>query len=143
MAFPEENKVVVEHKEEGVVKVESTEPPPAEESRGTIGEITSSVRELAKNLPESIGKLPGSIGAAIQNVLSTRDLNLNVPLTDEQLKSIEMLVEAGIFASRAEAAAFLIGEGIKAKSDLFAQVGEKIGQIQKLKDELKAMTGNG
>jgi Arc/MetJ-type ribon-helix-helix transcriptional regulator len=140
MAFPEENKVVVERKEDGVIKVESVEPPPAEEPKGTIEEITSSVRELARNFPESIGKLPGSIGAAIQNVLSTRDLNLSVSVSDDALKSIEMLVEAGIFASRSDAAAFLIGEGIKAKQELFTQVTDKIDQIQKLKAELKTMT---
>ncbi len=139
MAFPEENKVVVERKEDGVIKVESVEPP-AEEPKGTIEEITSSVRELARNFPESIGKLPGSIGAAIQNVLSTRDLNLSVSVSEDSLKSIEMLVEAGIFASRSEAAAFLIGEGIKAKQELFTQVTDKIDQIQKLKAELKTMT---
>ncbi|MFQ3581263.1 MAG: hypothetical protein SNJ67_01045 [Chloracidobacterium sp.] len=142
MAAPEERKVVIiERKDDATPSSGDLPTSASEEPKGTIEEITSSVRELARNLPESIGKLPGSIGAAIQQALASRDLNLTVHLSEDAMRSIEMLVQAGIFANRSEAAAYLIGEGIVAKRDLFEQVTEKIIQIEKLKSELRSLTG--
>jgi hypothetical protein len=141
MSFPEEPKIIVERKEDGVTKTETGGPSPEESKTSTFNEITSSVRELAKNLPESIGKLPGSIGAVIHNALSSRDLSVTATVSEETLKSIEMLVEAGMFANRAEATAFLIGEGVKARSELFTRVSEKVREIERLRAELRSMTG--
>ncbi len=142
MATPEERKVVIiERKDDAAPLSGASSSAPSEEPKGAIEEITSSVRELAKTLPESIGKLPGSIGAAIQQALSSRDLNVTAHLSEDAMRSIEMLVQAGIFANRSEAATYLIGEGIAARRDLFEQVAEKIIQIEKLKSELRSLTG--
>ncbi len=144
MAAPEDRKIVIiERKDEPAPSASTTPSPASEEPKGTIEEITSSVRELARTLPESISKLPGSIGAAIQQALASRDLNVTVHLSEDAMRSIEMLVQAGIFATRSEAAAYLIGEGITAKRDLFEQVTEKIIQIEKLKSELRSLAGRG
>ena len=43
------------------------------------------------------------------------------------------------FSSRSEATAFLIGEGIKSKQQMFGKMAEKISQIQELRTELEAM----
>lgn len=138
MSNYEEGKIIVEHKDEGMVKTE--EPPkPPEEERGTLNEITSSVRELAQKLPESIGKLPGSIGAAIQSALTQRDNSVTVRLSDEQAKMLDLLVDAGIFENRPDAAVFLVQEGIKAQADLFMKVSEKVNQIEQLRSELKTI----
>lgn len=112
-----------------------------EEGKRPLDEITSSVRELAQRLPESIGKLPGSIGAALQNALAGREHSVMVRINDETSKSLDMLVDAGIFANRADAAAFLLIEGIKAQQELFEKVSEKVHQIEKLRSELKGMVG--
>ncbi len=142
MAGQEERKVVIiERKDDPRPASEATPGAPSEEPKGAIEEITSSVRELARTLPESIGRLPGSIGAAIQQALASRDLNVTVHLSEDTMRSIEMLVQAGIFANRSEAAAYLIGEGIAAKRELFEQVTEKIIQIEKLKSELRSLAG--
>jgi hypothetical protein len=144
VAAPEDRKIVIiERKDEPAPSASTTPSPASEEPKGTIEEITSSVRELARTLPESISKLPGSIGAAIQQALASRDLNVTVHLSEDAMRSIEMLVQAGIFATRSEAAAYLIGEGITAKRDLFEQVTEKIIQIEKLKSELRSLAGRG
>lgn len=122
MAAPEDRKIVIiERKDEPAPSASTTPSPASEEPKGTIEEITSSVRELARTLPESISKLPGSIGAAIQQALASRDLNVTVHLSEDAMRSIEMLVQAGIFATRSEAAAYLIGEGITAKRDLLSK----------------------
>jgi hypothetical protein len=48
-------------------------------------------------------------------------------------------VQAGVFRSRAEAAAFLIDEGIKAQSPLFERVQQKLSEIERLRAELRGM----
>jgi hypothetical protein len=46
-------------------------------------------------------------------------------------------VSAGVFRSRAEAAAFLIDEGIKAQSPLFQRIQDKLTEIEKLRTDLR------
>lgn len=125
--------------EEHLVKPEETKSNANEETKRPIDEFTGSIRELAQKLPESIGKLPNSIGNAIQNVLATRDHSVNVRISEETSKALDHLVEAGLFESRSEAAAFLMNEGIKAQTALFEQVTEKIEKIAQLRAELKSM----
>jgi len=48
-------------------------------------------------------------------------------------------VEAGIWKSRSEAAAFLTTEGIKAKRELFSKISEKVGQIRQAKEEMRGL----
>ena len=52
---------------------------------------------------------------------------------------LEQLVQAGVFRSRAEAAAFLIDEGIKAQHELFGRVAQKLSEIERLRAELRGM----
>ncbi|HME06288.1 MAG TPA: hypothetical protein VKG25_04525 [Bryobacteraceae bacterium] len=60
-----------------------------------------------------------------------------VRLGDAAVASLDQLVESGMFSSRSEAAAFLIGAGIEAQSDLFGRVGKYSAQIQKIRQSLK------
>jgi hypothetical protein len=48
-------------------------------------------------------------------------------------------VAAGIFRSRAEAAGFLIEEGIKTQTALFERVQQKLAEIERLRAELRGM----
>lgn len=68
-----------------------------------------------------------------------RDNVVMVRVDERDLKRIDELVDSGQFSSRSEAAAFLIGEGIKAKQAMFAKMAEKISQIQALRTELGTM----
>lgn len=103
----------------------------ATETRTTgLEGIASQVRELAQKIPESIGK-------AIETALSAREHVVMVRVNDESLTRLDHLVEAGIFKSRSESAAFLISEGIKAQSALFERISNKIEEINKLRSELK------
>jgi Arc/MetJ-type ribon-helix-helix transcriptional regulator len=117
--------------------VEVTAKTPASEPRsGASGleGIASQVRELAQKIPESIGK-------AIETALSAREHVVMVRVNDESLTKLDHLVEAGIFKSRSESAAFLISEGIKAQSALFERISNKIEEINKLRNELKNIVG--
>lgn len=105
------------------------------ESRNTgLEGITSQFRELAQKIPESIGK-------AIESALSAREHVVMVRVNDESLTKLDHLVEAGIFKSRSESAAFLISEGVKAQGALFERISNKIEEINRLRSELKNIVG--
>ena len=83
-----------------------------------------------------------TIDTAIKSALSFRDNVVMVRINKESLKKIDELVDAGLFKSRSESAAFLIREGVKARDDIFGKINEKINEIQKLKEELKNIVGS-
>lgn len=68
-----------------------------------------------------------------------RDNVVMVRVDEGDLSRIDELVESGQFNSRSEATAFLIGEGIKSKQEMFDKIADKISQIQNLRDELGTM----
>jgi len=67
-----------------------------------------------------------------ENVVMTR-------LSDDDLKYIDMLIGIGLFDSRSEAVAYLTHEGIKLKRGMFEQLSEKLRQINKIREEAKAL----
>ena len=68
-----------------------------------------------------------------------RDNVVMVRVDEGDLSRIDELVDSGQFSSRSEATAFLIGEGIKSKQQMFDKMAEKISQIQELRTELETM----
>src|SRR5215475_15388207 len=130
--------VVIEEKQADsddiVVTSLPNEDPP---QRSGFDELASSVREVAQKTGEAFNKATESIGKAIDSALAARDHVVMVRVNDESLRKIEALAESGIFKSRSEAAAFLIAEGVKAQSELFKRIEEKIDQIDRLRAELK------
>jgi Arc/MetJ-type ribon-helix-helix transcriptional regulator len=60
-----------------------------------------------------------------------------VRLSDPALAALDELVEAGLFGSRSEAAAFLVGAGIDAQRDLFDRVGKHSAEIKRIRQSLK------
>ena len=62
-----------------------------------------------------------------------------VRVDEGDLTRIDELVDSGQFNSRSEATAFLIGEGIRAKQQMFNKMAEKISQIQELRTELEVL----
>jgi len=68
--------------------------------------------------------------------LSSREKVVMVRLNKDSLKSIDELVESQLVKSKSEAAAFLIGEGIKRRHGLFDRIAQKIENIRKAKEEL-------
>jgi len=85
----------------------------------------SSVPELQELLASFCGgKAPRS------NVVMVR-------LGDLAAASLDELVEAGLFSSRSEAAAFLVGAGIEAQRELFARIGKHSREIKKIRQSLK------
>jgi len=61
---------------------------------------------------------------------------------DEQLQSIDIMVEAGLFETRSEAVAYLVSEGIKARKDMFDKVTSALEDIRKLRKEAEEQVTN-
>jgi Arc/MetJ-type ribon-helix-helix transcriptional regulator len=102
--------------------------------------VSSSVREMASRIPESLSSIGRDISRTIERALSAKDdYVVAVKLSHEAQERLEQLVQAGVFRSRAEAAAFLIDEGIKAQTELFARVTTKLSEIERLRAELRGM----
>ncbi len=97
----------------------------------TIDEITSTLRDLFSRVPESVNK-------AVERALNIRDTTVLVRLSDASSDAIDTLVSAGIFKGRAEAAAFLVDEGIKSQAQLFQRIQDKLTEIERIRQELRS-----
>jgi hypothetical protein len=60
-----------------------------------------------------------------------------VRVNDDALARLDQLVEATLFGSRSECAAFLIGAGIASQKVLFDRLGAHTDEIRKLKEQLR------
>jgi len=102
--------------------------------------VSSSVREMASRIPESLASIGRDISRTVERALSAKDdYVVAVKLSHDAQDKLEQLVQAGVFRSRAEAAAFLIDEGIKAQGPLFERVTQKLSEIERLRAELRGM----
>lgn len=101
---------------------------------------SSSVREIASRIPESLSAIGRDISRTIERAISAKDdYVVAVKVSHDAQEKLEQLVQAGVFRNRAEAAAFLIDEGIKTQSALFDRVQQKLAEIERLRAELRGM----
>ena len=102
--------------------------------------LSSSMRDTLHRIPESLSSIGRDISRTIERAISAKDdYVVAVKLSPEAQDKIDQLVAAGVFRSRAEAAAFLIDEGINAQSELFGRVGQKLSEIERLRAELRGL----
>jgi Arc/MetJ-type ribon-helix-helix transcriptional regulator len=100
----------------------------------------SSVRDIASRIPESLSAIGRDISRTIEKAISAKDdYVVAVKISPEAQDKLEQLVQAGVFRSRAEAAGFLIDEGIRVQSALFELVRQKLAEIERLRAELRGM----
>lgn len=106
-----------------------------------VGDVSKVVRVAVirgSEAAESVGEnLKETIMDSIHGVRSNRDSVVMVRVDKESLARLDDLVEAGLASSRSEAAAYLIGEGVKSRKGMFDKIGEKIENIRKAKEELR------
>ena len=102
--------------------------------------MVSSVRDLASRIPESLSAIGRDISRTIERAMSAKDeYVVAVKVSPDAQGKLEQLVQAGVFQSRAEAAGFLIDEGIKTQVALFERVEQKLTEIERLKAELRGL----
>lgn len=111
-----------------------------EEHADDRNRTASSVRDIASRIPESLSAIGRDISRTIERALSAKDdYVVAVKISPEAQDKLEQLVQAGVFRSRAEAAGFLIDEGIRVQSALFERVQQKLAEIERLRAELRGM----
>ncbi len=102
--------------------------------------MASSVREMAARIPESLTAIGRDISRTIEKAISAKDdYVVAVKISADAQNRLDQLVQAGVFRSRAEAAAFLIDEGVKTQTALFERVAQKLTEIERLRAELRSM----
>lgn len=100
----------------------------------------SHVRDIASRIPESLSAIGRDISRTIERAISAKDdYVVAVKISPTGQEKVDQLVAAGIFRNRAEAAGFLIDEGIKTQSALFERVQQKLAEIERLRAELRGM----
>lgn len=114
------------------------------EPHGERARAASSVREMASRIPESLSAIGRDISRTIERAISAKDdYVVAVKVSHDAQEKLEQLVQAGVFRSRADAAAFLIDEGIKTQAALFDRVQQKLSEIERLRAELRGMINEG
>jgi hypothetical protein len=102
--------------------------------------VSSSMREMAARIPEQLSALGRDISRTIERAISAKDdYMIAVKVSQDAQKKLGQLVQAGVFGTRAEAAAFLIDEGIKTQGPLFERVEQKLAEIERLRAELRGL----
>ena len=110
------------------------------ESSNDENRAASSVRDIASRIPESLSAIGRDISRTIEKAISAKDdYVVAVKVTPESQEKLEALVQAGVFRNRAEAAGFLIEEGIKTQSALFERVRQKLSEIERMRAELRGL----
>jgi len=100
----------------------------------------STVRDIASRIPESLSAIGRDISRTIERAISAKDdYVVAVKISPEAQDKLEQLVQAGVFRNRAEAAGFLIDEGIRTQAALFGRVEQKLAEIERLRAELRGM----
>ncbi|HEV2704543.1 MAG TPA: hypothetical protein VGV59_01385 [Pyrinomonadaceae bacterium] len=113
-----------------------------DEPRHERERVSSSVRDIASRIPESLSSIGRDISRTIERAISAKDdYVVAVKVSHDAQEKLDQLVQAGVFRSRAEAAAFLIDEGIAAQAPLFDRVQQKLSEIERLRAELRGMVG--
>ncbi len=81
-----------------------------------------------------------ALGQRFKGALSNGHLN-HVKISPDAQDKLTTLVRAGVFRSKAEAAAYLIERGISAETKLFDIVHQKLTEIERIELELRDLVG--
>lgn len=102
--------------------------------------ISDQVKEMAARIPDSLSAIGRDISRTIERALAAKDdYVVAVKVSHEAQEKLDQLVQAGVFKNRAEAAAFLIDEGLKTQVALLERVQQKLSEIERLRAELRGM----
>ena len=112
-----------------------TEQAKEKERHHPLDDLGNQVEKFAVRTAESIKKV-------VDKALASRNTVLTIRVNDESNRRMNMLVDAGLFKSRSESAAFLIQEGIRGREDLFTKIEGKLKKMEKIKEELKSIVSD-
>ena len=111
----------------------------------------SSAEPVGEQQPAAEGqehgfKLPKaltSLGQRLRHAASSGgEQVLSVRVSAEAHEAVELLLQAGRYENPADAAGFLLEEGVKAQSELLWVIREKLSEIERLRAELRSIGGS-
>ena len=106
----------------------------------TVGAVSRSISEKVSKGVEAAETIGESIRGTLQGVRRLRGMGakaenlVKVPVDRDDLDWLDVLVEAGIMGSRPAAAAFFIGEGVKARHGQLELIVERLSKTRREKD---------
>ena len=125
---------------------EKNEDAPRAENKRVITVVLDDLDDVDKAVRDAFDKSRGfassvgeSIRDTIKSVKATRDNVVMLRVDSESLEKIDELVDSGVTGSRSAAAAFLVEEGIKARSDLFDKIAEEAEVIRQAKERIRRL----
>ena len=114
-------------------------------------------REIAPAEPEG-GQQPGaeaqehgfklpkaltSLGQRLRDATTSGgDQVISVRVSEEAQEALDLLLQAGRYDNPADAAGFLLEEGVRAQTELLWVIREKLSEIERLRAELRGIGGN-
>lgn len=126
-----DQKEVLEPKQDQTQGKEQAQEQEKEKKRqSAFDDFGNQVEKIAVKTAESIRRV-------VDKALASRNTVLTIRVNDECNRKMNMLVDAGLFKSRSESAAFLIHEGIKNQDVLFKKISAKLEKIEKIREELQ------
>lgn len=115
-------------------------------------ELPSAKTEAAEQQPpgaeeqEHGFKLPkalASLGQKLRHAATAGgEQVISVKVSEETQEALELLLQAGRYDNPADAAGFLLEEGVKAQAELLWVIREKLSEIERLRAELRNIGGN-
>ena len=108
---------------------------PAQSSTGR--RVNETVDDMATSIRDFMTKVPETINKAVERALNVREATVLLKLNENVAEALDTLVTSGVFKSRADAAAFLVEEGIRAQTPLFIRIQAKLNEIERLREELR------
>ena len=101
-----------------------------------VGRAARDALGKSKDVATNVGE---SIQDTIKTVRDTRDSVVMVRVNKKSLQKLDELVDCGLTNSRSEAAAFLITEGVRARSDLYDKIAEQSEVIRNAREKLRQL----
>jgi uncharacterized protein YukE len=92
---------------------------------------------IRKSVEHGISNLQAIGFEKIREEMGGRANTLMTRVSDEDLQTLDILVEAGLASSRSECAAMLLHEGIEARKDMIQKVRDTADQIKKLRESMR------
>ena len=120
-----------------------TSPPPTRELSHPEPEEEPPPEPEAQEHGFKLPKALTTLGQKLRQATSTGgEQVLSVKVSAEAQEAVELLLQAGRYEHPADAAGFLLEEGVKAQSELLWVIREKLSEIERLRAELRSIGGS-
>jgi hypothetical protein len=132
------NNAAEAHNQEGQVVPPQTREIPAAEPEGEQLPRAEG-HEHGFRLPKALT----SLGQKIRHATSGGgEQVIGVRVSEEAQEAVELLIQAGRYDNPADAAGFLLEEGVKVQAEMLWMIREKLSEIERLRAELRGIGGN-